>query len=221
MSVAISAHASHPCTWDSYEAAVTSGAEYAEFDIRRTSDGVYVAHHDPIAGLTYKELCSRLGFEAPRIPELMAFLGGRLKGHLDLKETGYELEIVEMAISSYGMDGFVATGLTDAAIPEVKARFPAILTGLSLGEEFSIDRILACGADWVALRHTLADADALDACAQHGIGVMVWTVDEPALMDGFLDDPRVDVLITNLPQVAVATRRERLGGSPRRPGRTA
>lgn len=236
MSVAISAHRGGPgaggghSTWATYEAAVTSGAEYAEFDIRRTQDGVYIAHHDAhlptpdarrhprgpaIADLTYAEVREFLGFEVPRIDELMKFLGGKLKGHLDVKEPGYEAEIVDMALAAFGPDDFVATGIEDAAIPAVKAAHPEVTVGLSLGrnrvpalnELFPIARIRACGADWVAVRHDIARMNALRACARHGIGVMVWTVDEPALMDLFLADPRVDVLISNLPAEAVARRR--------------
>jgi hypothetical protein len=44
---------------------------------------------------------------------------------------------------------------------------------------------------------------------------MVWTVDEPALVDRFLVDPRVDVLVTNRPAYAVQ-RRARLAAGPHR-----
>jgi glycerophosphoryl diester phosphodiesterase len=37
-------------TWAAYEDAIRSGAEYVEFDVRRTADGVFVVHHDPRAG---------------------------------------------------------------------------------------------------------------------------------------------------------------------------
>jgi glycerophosphoryl diester phosphodiesterase len=37
-------------TYEAYEDAVTSGAEYAEFDIRRTRDGALVVYHDAAAG---------------------------------------------------------------------------------------------------------------------------------------------------------------------------
>ncbi|NUR92252.1 MAG: glycerophosphodiester phosphodiesterase, partial [Nonomuraea sp.] len=178
------------------------------------------AHHDAVhqgrklSGMTYRELCAALGFEVPRIPELMRFLGGRLKGHLDLKESGYEAEIVDLALDAFGPDGFVATGIEDEHIPAVKAAHPEVLVGLSLGRDdepaqdelHPVERVRACGADWVAVRHDIARLSALGECAAAGIGVMVWTVDDLALMDVFLADPRVDVLITNLPEVAAARR---------------
>ena len=37
-------------TYEAYEHALTSGAEYAEFDIRRTADGILVVYHDPRSG---------------------------------------------------------------------------------------------------------------------------------------------------------------------------
>src|SRR6201997_3506790 len=73
--VQISAHCDHsddekPITYQSYAAALTSGAEYAEFDIRKTADNVLVVYHDARAGrrgvlvrqLGHQELCDRLGY---------------------------------------------------------------------------------------------------------------------------------------------------------------
>jgi glycerophosphoryl diester phosphodiesterase len=61
----------------------------------------------------------------------------------------------------------------------------------------------------VAVNYKLADWHVLKVCDQHGIGAMVWTVDADDLIDRFLADDRVDVLITNRPRYAVG-RREQL-----------
>jgi glycerophosphoryl diester phosphodiesterase len=46
------------------------------------------------------------------------------------------------------------------------------------------------------------------ACHQQGIGIMVWTVDAGPLIDHFLLDRRIDVLITNRPERATRRRAE-------------
>jgi glycerophosphoryl diester phosphodiesterase len=71
--VDISAHCDHsndaaPITYETYLDTLTSSAEYAEFDIRKTADNVLVVYHDGHAGrggpllaqLGYQELCDRL-----------------------------------------------------------------------------------------------------------------------------------------------------------------
>jgi len=82
-------------------------------------------------------------------------------------------------------------------------------------ELLPLRRLRATGARWVAVDKTLARRGVLAQCARHGIGAMVWTVDEPALVDRFLVDPRVDVLVTNRPAYAVQ-RRARLAAGPHR-----
>ncbi len=44
--VAISAHGPQAGTIEAYASAVETGAEYVEFDIRRTADGELAAFHD-------------------------------------------------------------------------------------------------------------------------------------------------------------------------------
>ncbi len=46
----------------------------------------------------------------------------------------------------------------------------------------------------------------LGTCHRAGFGVMIWTVDSADLIDRYLTDPRIDVLITNRPQYAAARR---------------
>ncbi len=236
--VQISAHCDHsddakPITCESYTAALASGAEYAEFDIRKTADNVLVVYHDARAGrggplvrqLGHPELCDRLGYQVPRVDEVMGLIAGRLLGHLDLKETGYEAEVVGLASSILGPENFVATTLEDVSVAAIKRAYPEVRTALSLGrslgdvprrrwaairhsELYPLRRIQACGADWVAANYRLARLGVVRACHQQGIGIMVWTVDAEPLIDHFLLDRRIDVLITNRPERATRRRAE-------------
>jgi glycerophosphoryl diester phosphodiesterase len=218
-----------PATYEAYEQAPATGAEYVEFDIRRTRDGVLVAHHDARAGnravseLSYAGLCERAGYRVPLVKDAMRLAASRSAGHLDLKETGYEGEVIALAEAVFGSGNFIATTLEDVSVAAIKRSFPEVRTALSLGRDlrgmlpprragvryselFPLPRIRACGADWVAVHHRLARLSVLRACGQHGIGVMVWTVDSDRLMDSLIADERVDVLITNRPGRAVRRR---------------
>jgi glycerophosphoryl diester phosphodiesterase len=225
-----------PATYDAYEDAVTTGAEYAEFDIRRTGDGELVVYHDPHAGgpggtprrvadLTYAGLCAAAGYRVPRAGDVMALLARHgLAGHLDLKEAGYEADVIALAMASFGDPGrFVATTLEDGSVRAIKTTFPQVKAALSLGRDLRevaarrwlgvragelapLRRIRRCGADWVAVNYQLARLGVIRACHGAGVGVMVWTVDGDAHVDEFLGDGRVAVLITNRPRFAVGRR---------------
>jgi glycerophosphoryl diester phosphodiesterase len=236
--VQISAHRggsedANPATYESYKHALTSGAEYAEFDIRKTKDGVLVVYHDArsghtgplVANLAYDELCNGLGYSVPKVAEVMELLAGKLIGHLDLKEIGYEEEVISLALASFGLENFIATTLEDASVRAIKQAFPDVKTALSLGRElkeiprrfrvsirrselFPLARLRACGADWVAVNYKLARLGVIKTCARNGTGIMVWTVDSDELIDQFVVDQRIDVLITNRPRRAVRRRAE-------------
>ena len=234
MTVAVSAHKggsedAPPATWKAYETALTTGAEYVEFDIRRTRDGDLVVFHDgqvagrPVAALTYEELCAATGHRVPRVREVMKLIAGRAFGHLDLKETGYEHEVVVMALDLLGPGNFVATTLVDSSIGEIKKRYPEVTTALSLGRDlrevtrwlrlpvrarelYPLGRMRACGADWLAVHRRLARANVLRLCGRLGIPAMVWTVNGEPQMRRFLADSRVAVLITDRPRHALSLR---------------
>lgn len=222
-----------PATREAYEDAVASGAEYVEFDIRRTADGVFVVHHDPrvhgtgpeLARITHAELSERAGFAVPTVDEVMALIAGRLVGHLDLKEVGHERELIDRAIALLGPEGFVATTLEDRSIAEITSAFPLVRTALSLGRDrqevgaarlartraselFPMRRLRACGAHGVAVHQRLARANVLREAARHRLFTMVWTVNDDTAMRTFLTDPRVDVLVTDRPRRAVQLRGE-------------
>lgn len=242
--VAISAHRggsekAATATLEAYKNSVETGAEYVEFDIRRTGDGDYVNYHDGrvahtgplLSELSYRQLCKEADYAVPRVSEIMELIRGHAIGHLDLKEIGHEGEIISMARDILGQDQFIATTLEDESVARIKQFAPDVVTALSLGRDmdefstiatarvrltelFPLKRIRACGADWVAVNHKLARATVLRVCARHQIPAMVWTVNENDLIKKFLADPRVRVLITDRPQHAVSTRASLSGYQP-------
>jgi glycerophosphoryl diester phosphodiesterase len=162
----------------------------------------------------------------------MALIAGKAIGHLDLKDTGGEERVVEMALDLLGPGRFVVTTLEDESVAAVKARFPEVPAALSLGRDLAevprarwaatrcgefrpMRRVRACRADWVAVNQRLAGAGVLAQCHRVGLKTMIWTVDEDAGIRRWLTDQRVTVLITNRPADAVALRAS-LAPRPRR-----
>ena len=145
-------------TYEAYRSALAAGAEYVEFDVRRTLDGTLVAFHRArlgwgraVAAVSYAKLCDLAGYEVPRMAELMQLLAGRAVGHVDLKETSCADVIVRHAVEALGPAGVIVTTGEDAVAAVLKRRFPAVPVGLTIGGDvaetaaFTVRRLRARG----------------------------------------------------------------------------
>jgi glycerophosphoryl diester phosphodiesterase len=220
---------------DSYRRAIDLNVDYIEFDVRKTKDDSYVIWHDKempskrrVRDLSYEEYKDELGNRALAVPELLTMAKGRVGLHLDLKETGYETEIVRLALNSLTTNELVITSLEDASVRIIKESFPSkdfprLKVGLSLGRDpreagvfkqfhmrlselFPGRRIRDSHADFVAVHYLLASITVLRYCEREHIPAWVWTVDNKRGMMRFLNDPRVTTLITNKPEIALSLR---------------
>jgi glycerophosphoryl diester phosphodiesterase len=213
-----------------YRRAIELGVDYVEFDVRRTADKVNVIHHDDrtasgraIRDFAHHDLIGELGAEALTFDELLEIAAGRVGLHLDLKESGYEADIVQLTLSRCPPDRLVITG-ADGPIRAIKRQFPDLQAGLSLGDDathmapwlearerlselFPGRRIARCHADFVAVHERLARLTVLRYCARKHMPAWIWTVDEEPAISQFMADPRVTTLITNRPDIALKLRR--------------
>ena len=221
--VMISAHSggaerARPGTLAAYQAVVSSGAEYAEFDVRRGRDGTLLAQHSAAPGPDGPDREPEL--TAREVMDVLA--AGGVRGHVDLKGTGFEREVVELARSSFGPDGFVVTTADPESVAVIGADFPSVPVGLSVGFgpasitrdlrrlrwplSFPLAAVKASGAAWVAMSYRYARPPVLDDCVAAGLRTMVWTVNDDRRLTRFLGDPRVAVVVTDRPGHAVALR---------------
>lgn len=223
--VLISAHSggaeqARPGSLAAYQAVAASGAEYAEFDVRLGDDGELLAQHS----------AGRLdGSPVPAAREVMRVLAaGGVRGHVDLKGTGFERAAVKLALEWFGPGGFVVTTPDPGSVAAIRAEYPAVPVGLSVGFgpasisrdlrrlrwplSFPLDAVRATGASWVAMNYRYARPAVLDRCVADGRRIMVWTVNDDRRLDRFLGDPRVDILVTDRPGDAARRRRALLSG---------
>jgi glycerophosphoryl diester phosphodiesterase len=210
-----------------YDRAIGLGVDYVELDVRRTADGIYINYHDdvtpsrrPAGSLSYQDLKSELGSELLTLDEVIEVVAGRAGLHVDLKEPGYEAEIVRAVIAHRPKDGFVVTTGEVESIRTVKDRFPTVRAGLTLGtdmrnaqalatfrerwsEFFPGARLQRSHADFVVAHQQLARIRLLAYCARRRMAAWVWTVDEEREIARFMADRRVATLVTNRPDVAM------------------
>lgn len=229
-------------TYEAYRSALASGAEYVEFDVRRTSDGQLVSYHGArapwgraIGTVSYARLCDLAGYQVPLVTEIMRLLAGRAIGHLDLKETVDAHAIIAQALDVLRPGGFVVTTGAAPVASAIKRRFPGVPVALTIGGDlvdtarFTWDRartpgltrlarVVACMADWAAVHYRAARNDLLRECRRQAIQTMVWTVNGDRALGRWLAHPCVDVVVTDRPAGAVVLRGRMTGQSGRLSG---
>ena len=174
---------------DGYPRWVNSGADFIEVDIRRTPDGVIVLSHDEL----------KPGRRVPTLDEVLDATRGRIGVQLDLKEPGYELEVVKRALEKHPPDRVAVTTPFVESVRKVKDSVPQIKVGLT--RQF-IER---ADADFVALDQRYATEEALG----FGMTLWVWTVDDWKQMWRLVRDKRVAGIITNRPKLALLLKKAR------------
>jgi len=212
-----------------YTRAVAMGVDFVEIDIRRTTDGIFVNYHDDhtpsgraVRDMSYAALVAELGDELVTVEQLTGVIDGRAGLHVDVKEEGYEADVVRFIQAGFRRSDIVFTS-GDVPIRAIKDGFPGTKTGLSLGDDlagaplwryvqvrlseiFPGARLRRSHADFAAVHERLARVSVLDYCTRAGMPAWVWAVDEEAEIEHFMRDPRVAVVITNRPDIAMRFR---------------
>jgi len=222
---------------EAYRSALEAGAEYVEFDVRRTADGTLVACHAArpargraVTAVSYSWLCRLAGYQVPRLTEVLPMLAGRATAHLDIKEPDRAEEIVMTAAGILGPTGLLVTMEAGPQAAALKRRFPAVPVGISIGGDLGqaarfaarrmrdpgysrLDPVLTTGADWAVVYWRLARTGVLAECRRSRIKTAVWTVNTDKDLAQWLASPDVDLLITDRPARAIALRaRAGIGG---------
>lgn len=221
-------------TLAAFEAAIALGCEFVEFDVRLTSDETPVIFHDADvrdASGSRAIAAHQAADFAPallRLDEVLPVLAGRVKAHVDLKVRGREVELAEQIVDALGVDGAIMTTAEDSSVRRLirwsKANAPGLLVGLSSSRRswngrrmtrhftafeaaFPRTRIRLSRANLVVAHKSVAKVTLKRYARRRGLPLVVWTVDEPAELAIWINDPDVWVVTTNYPQRALAARR--------------
>jgi glycerophosphoryl diester phosphodiesterase len=146
-------------TIEGIRAAVSGGADFVEFDVQRSRDGVYLLHHDrhviaggrllPVAELTVAELDTAVGPRARYTEVLDVIAGSRCNAHIDLKLTSlpeayepggraWEVDAAALALAVMPATRFIVTSTEDQTVRAVREwavrAAPGLLVGLAIGK---------------------------------------------------------------------------------------
>jgi glycerophosphoryl diester phosphodiesterase len=214
-------------TIESFEKAIALGADMIEFDVRRTKDKVLIAYHDesiqgkPVKELTF-EAISRIagnqGFDIPTVEEVLRFTREEIKLDVELKEEGYEKEMVELISRYFEEDQFVITSFNDVSLKAIKDDYPRVQVGLILGkfkaslrarisEFFPTKRCNEAKADFMVAHVRLLRFGFLARAERNKKPVFVWTVNDGETIWKLLHDGRVYAIVTDKVDLAVSLRK--------------
>ena len=183
-----------------------------EIDVRRTRDGELVVHHDEavrgraLRDQTY-DAASQAGACIARLEEYLDVVAGRMAVDVELKEPGYEADVLSMCLAKVEPDDVAVTSFSESAVAAAKRLAPEVSAGLIVGrmespralvqDIFPFGRLEACGADFLAPHYRLLATGIARRAKRRGIGLLVWTVNDPRLAERYLADPQVLGVITD------------------------
>jgi len=231
-------------TLAAFTAAIEIGADQIELDVRCSQDGILLIFHDadldgqPLVALTWAEIQARKP-TIPTLKETLLHIKGKITLDIELKEAGYEEQVLALIGDILTPEEFVITSFLPQVVQRVKMLLrqqPEALdsgpkVGLLIeaksgdapqekGSLFAYCREL--GADFLAPHYSWVDSRFLAAAEQAGIPLYVWTVNDPEVMKLCLQPPIalraadataiVQGLITDHPQLALQIRAHLLEG---------
>lgn len=221
-----------PNSLDAIKNSLDLGVDLIEFDVRATKDGKFITYHDDsivvdgvprlIEDITEADALANAK-DAVRVLDVLALIKGRAMGHVDLKDTRLELEIADLCEAALGRDGFILTTLEDISVKRLRDARPNLRVGLSLGRDtegmskratvrirlselFPGRRVRACRANMLAVNHKLAKLGVLRWAIAHKLDVLVWTINDRAMIESVIKDERYWAFTTDYPRIAVELR---------------
>jgi glycerophosphoryl diester phosphodiesterase len=184
---------------EAFRAAIDAGADAIEADLRRTAGGLLVLEHDPLPADAQP---------GALLAELVTMAHGRVRLDIELKEAGYEREVLE-ALQPLPV-GLLISSFLPAALAAVRELDPTVETALVIAQRDGRGDLFAradrCGANLVAPHVSLLDDDLRAAALERGCPLVVWTVNDPADLSDLMADPSVGWVITDVPELALRLR---------------
>ena len=151
-----------------------------ELDVRRHGDDLIVFHGGPPSGPTPQ--MSRSDARHPPLQAVLEHINGRIAVDLELKEPGYERDVVSLALRYVSPDSLLITSFLDEAVCAAHRSAPGIATGLIVGRDprkhgvvpaisdvFPLRRVAEVDADFLVPSHLL-DLTGMQELEPPGVG---------------------------------------------------
>ena len=203
--------------------AIELKVEMVEVDIRQTKDSQIVCFHDPdiqgelIRDLDYSEIIEK-DSQIPTLEQILWSAKGKIGIEIELKEPGYELEVVSIARDYFNYDKFVLKSFHPQVVERVKEIDQKIFAGLLVGSAFSLEQLFftlkeafTCtnfkqtNADFISPYYKIFEAGWFSRFTRNNVPIQVWTVNDVESIRTLINQ-QVHSIITDIPEVAIGIR---------------
>lgn len=202
-------------TLEAYRRAIEVGVDGIELDVRKTKDNILILFHDELINdqqinqLTYTEinyLANNLGWQVPTLVELLKLVQGKVKLDVELKEKGYETEVIALILEYLTIEQFIATSFQLESLLALKSNYPSVKTGILLNKKTATnfelkDNLITI--DFLAPNIQLLDSNWLKLARIHNKSIFVWTVNEEKVIEKLLQESMIVGIITDKSDLAV------------------
>ena len=194
-----------PNTLKAFKKAIELQADYAEFDIHITKDGEIVIIHDSdtfnttgVRGLVkdmtldqVKRLDAGDGEEIPTLKELIKITRKRLGLQIEIKASNLLDKLIQILKEENLLETTIISSFMSDELFKLKLLEPSLKLGLLLPVELkrsnSIKRKIEKIAenDFYSLHphYAVIDKEIVDFAHEHGLKVIVWTVNDKKIME--------------------------------------
>jgi glycerophosphoryl diester phosphodiesterase len=206
----------------SFDAAIRSGCDMIETDLRRCLDGV-VAYHDarvggrPVSSMTRREIFDETGVLPPVLTELLEHCHGRIGLDLEIKEAGLEAEVLGAVTPSFSPSEYFISSFLTSVLRTVRELDAATRTGLLSARGLnglmrargvdpdprSADGIVAemkeCGVDYLIPDDL--DHELITCAARTGTALILWNANSGDRISEAINHRYVAGVITDSPHL--------------------
>ena len=212
-------------TLAAFAAAVAMGADGVELDVRRTADGALAVHHDAVLADGRAVVEVDAADLPPDVPLLDAALDacGDLVVNVEVKNLPGEVDhdpdervaeaVARLVVSERLQERVLVSSFSLPAVDRCLAVDPSVPTAFLVvvppDDDVAgrtVDEACRHGHRALHPHHVGVTPRLVDLCAAAGLACNTWTVDEPERMRE-LAAIGVDAIVTNVPDLAVATLR--------------
>lgn len=223
-----------PNTLRSLELALKLGVDMVEFDLRRCRDALVLIHDKDLRSSTNGRgnvgdyTCAELqnldagdGERIPTLHEAVSLIKGRAQINVDLKEAGYEDEVLGVLRQHGVLVDVLISSLIPASVRRVKALASEVSAGISYPSDNPYKRLVvrlmakltplplthripkiiaAAHADSIMMHHQIVSPQMVDSVHSAGYRIFAWTVDDLISMQR-MKKLGIDAIISNRPDL--------------------
>jgi glycerophosphoryl diester phosphodiesterase len=180
----------------SFDRALADGCDGFEFDVRLTADSEAVVYHDPkIAGFQLSRATAK---QVPQLPRFRDVLQRYRDSFLDieLKVKGLERITLDLFLRHKPRRGFVVSSFLPTVLRSLRAEDATIPLGLICETKTQLRLWSDLPVEYVIPHQALTDPELIRKVKGAGKRVIVWTVNNPAVMQRLVESG-VDGIISD------------------------